>query len=195
MRNIILASQSNARKEFFGSLGIPFVTIPAHIDEKEVRDTDLAIRAERIARKKGEKIAVTNDSVIIACDTFSECEGRVLEKPQDLAEAREMLTFLSGKKAKNYTGFCYIDRKNNIDFSTTVVVDYAFRTMYPGEINTYIKNYPVKEWAAAFALVFPYITSMIAFVNGSYTGLAYGIPAELLMPLLKKSGFEPNPQR
>jgi len=195
MKRVILASQSSARKELFASLGIPFTTIPAFIDEKAIRDKDLKIRAEKIARAKCEKIASSNASVVIACDTFSECGGKVFEKPGNLVEAREMLTFLSGKKAKNYTGFCYIDKQNNIDTSTVVVVDYEFRTLYPGEINTYVKNFPVKEWAAAFALVLPYITSMIASINGSYTGLSYGIPAEILIPLLKKSGFEPHPQR
>lgn len=195
MTQIILASQSRARKELVSSLGIAFVAMPARIDEKAIRDVDLKIRAEKIARAKAEKIASENSSIVIACDTFSESEGKVLEKPTSSKEAKEMLTFLSGKKAINYTGFCYIDRKNNIDFSTTVTVPYSLRILYPQEIELYVNSYPVTEWAAGFALVEPYITSFIASVNGSYTGLAYGLPTELLIPLLKKSGFEPKPGR
>lgn len=170
--------------------------IPAEIDEKSIRDENLVERAQKIADAKAEKISALNpDAIVIACDTFSECEGRALEKPKDSAEAKEMLRHISGKSAVNYTAFRYIDREKNIDFSKTVEVSYTVRILYEGEINDYVEKFPVTEWAAAFALVLPYVTTLIATVNGSYTGLSYGIPAELLIPLLKKSGFEPHPTK
>lgn len=191
---IILASQSKARHELLSSLGIPFEALPAYIDEKSIRDSDLKVRAEKLARTKAEKIAQENDAIIIACDTFSESDGRVLEKPADPEEAKEMLVYLSGRNAINYTGFCYIDRKNNIDYSTVVSVPYSIRVLYQAEIDSYVKNFPVTQWAAGFALVYPYITTFISNVSGSYTGLAYGLPTEILIPLLKKSGIEPQPR-
>lgn len=194
MQQIILASQSTARFELFNSLGIPFVSKPSRIDEKAIRDNDLKVRAEKLARAKAEKIASMHKAIVVACDTFSESSGRILEKPANADEARDMLAFLSGKSAVNYTGFCYIDRLNNIDTSSVVSVNYTFRTLYKKEIDEYVKKFPVTRWAAGFALVFPYITSFISRVEGSYTGLAYGLPCELLIPLLKKSGFEPSPR-
>ncbi len=195
MRKIILASQSSARKELFDSLRIPYITLPADIDEKSIRDNNLGIRAEKLARAKAEKILSQNeDSIIISCDTFSECQGKVFEKPKDTVEAKEMLMFLSEKNAVNYTGFCYIDRESGIDFSTTVKTFYSFRKLYNDEVELYIKEFPVVRWAAGFALVLPYVASFMAKVEGSLTGLSYGLPAEILIPLLKRSGFEPQPQ-
>lgn len=194
MRKVILASQSNARKKLFGSLGIPYEAVPAHIDEKAIRDTDLLVRAQKIADAKAIKISNLHpDAIVIACDTFSSYNGNTFEKPASKEEAKEMLTVLSGKKAVNYTAFRYIDKKNGIDFAKTVKVSYKFRKLYENEINEYVEKFPVTEWAAAFALVLPYVTTLIAKVNGSYTGLSYGLPSELLIPLLKKSGFEPHP--
>lgn len=196
MRSIILASQSEARKELFSSLGIPFRAVPAYIDEKSIRDKNLLKRAQNIANAKAEKISnLYPNAIVIACDTFSECGGRALEKPKTLTEAKEMLHFISGKKATNYTAFRYIDKKNNINFAKTVKVGYTVRELYNDEVNEYVKKFPVTQWAAAFALVLPYITTLMATVSGSYTGLSYGLPAELLIPLLKKSGFEPRPQK
>jgi septum formation protein len=196
MREIILASQSKARKELFSSLGIPFITIPANIDEKKIRDKNLKKRAQNIADAKAAKVLSQNpDSIIIACDTFSECEGKTLEKPKSILEAKKMLKFLSGKEAVNYTAFRYIDRTKEIDFSITVKVSYTFRTLYAKEIGIYVEEFPVMEWAAGFALVHPYMMTFIAKVNGSYTGLSYGLPIEYLIPLLKRSGFEPRPIR
>lgn len=193
MQKIILASQSKPRRELFSSLGISFVTIPADIDEKAIRDEDLKIRAEKIARTKGEKIEALHKGIVVSADTFSYSNGKVFEKPKDIEEAKETLSFLSDQKAINYTGFCYIDRANDIDFSTTVITSYSLRTLYKSEIEEYVQKFPVLEWAAGFALISPYILSFIKYVEGSYTALSYGLPTELLIPLLVKSGFEPYP--
>lgn len=48
MRQIILASQSKTRKLLLNSLGIPFIIIPADIDEKEVKNPNLRVRALEI---------------------------------------------------------------------------------------------------------------------------------------------------
>lgn len=194
MVKVILASQSKSRKKLLSSLGISFRTMPAKIDEKAIRDTDLKKRAQKIANAKAEKIiSIYPKAIVIACDTFSECGKYVLEKPKNTKEARKMLKILSGKKATNYTSFRYIDKENRIDFSKTVKVSYTFRTLYDNEIDEYVKNFPVTEWAAGFALVAPYMNTFISDVKGSLTGLSYGLPTELLIPLLKKSGFEPKP--
>jgi len=196
MKKVILASQSKVRQSLMRSIGIDFESIPAHIDEKSIRDTDLVVRAQKIANAKAEKILQTHPhEVVIACDTFSECEGKVLEKPQNEQEAQDMLSILSGKQACNYTAMRYIDQGCGIDVQRVVEVKYTFRTLYSGEINEYVKNFPVTQWAAAFALVHPYVTTFIASIEGSYTGLSYGLPAEIIIPLLKKSGFEPKPQK
>lgn len=64
------------------SLGVSYVVIPADINEKAIRDENLKIRAEKIARAKAEKVANENEGVIIAADTFVSCDGKVLEKPR-----------------------------------------------------------------------------------------------------------------
>jgi len=55
-------------------------------------------------------VAKENEGIIIAADTFLSCEGKVLEKPRDLAEAKEMLKLESNNKLIAYTGFCYLDK-------------------------------------------------------------------------------------
>lgn len=194
-KKIILATQSNARKLLFSSLGIPFESIPANIDEKLIRDSDLAVRAEKLARAKAEKMHSLNEGIIVAADTYSEFNGKVLEKPDNIMQAKEMLHLVSGKKAVNYTGFCYIDDQSKINFSTTVITQYTLRDIFDHEIEEYVKSFPVIEWAAGFALVDPYINTFVSYINGSLTGLAYGLPTEVLIPLLRKSGFEPLPQK
>lgn len=190
MQKIILASSSTQRKALLESLGITFEVIPADIDEKAIQDKNFKKRVERLARAKGEKIAEKYSGIIISADLFNVCEGRVLEKPVDKKQAKKMLEFLGGKSAKTYIGFCYLDKLKKIDFSTALVADYKFRKLSEGEIKKYIEKYPVTSWAAGFATYDLYTFSFIEYHKGSFTGFMNGLPTELLIPLLKKSGIE-----
>lgn len=195
MRRVILASQSKARKLIFSSLGIPFETYPANIDEESITHKNQAKRAEILARTKAETVASKKDGIIIAADTFDIVGKIVMEKPKSIIEAKKMLKILSENNAIGHTGFCYIDKLKKINFSTSVSTHYRFRKLYKNEIDLYINLFPVTEWAGGFALVGPYMNTFIAKVNGSLNGLAYGLPTEILIPLLKKSGFEPRPAK
>lgn len=187
---IILASNSATRKKLMDSLEINYEVIPANIDEKAIRDNNLKIQSEKIARAKAEFVAKNNDGIIIAADTFGSIGSIVLEKPKTLKEASEMLRRQSGKTGIMYTGFCYIDKKNGINFSNVSEVKYTFRHLFDEEINIFVRKNPVLTWSAAFSPSDPYQTGFISKIEGSLTALMYGIPSEFLIPLLKKSGVK-----
>lgn len=187
MTRVILASNSQSRKMLMDSLGIVYESIPADIDEKAIRDSDLKVQAEKIARGKAEFVAQKCEGIVIAADTFGSINGKILEKPKNLEEAKEMLRLQSGKEGVMYTGFCYIDKKNNINFSDTAVIKYTFRDLFEEEIAYFVENNPVTQWSAAFSPNDPYQTGFISKIEGSLTALIYGIPVELLIPLLGKS--------
>jgi septum formation protein len=188
-QQIILASGSKQRKLIMDSLGVPYVIIPADVDEKNIRDEDLKIRAEKIARFKAETVAKENQGIIIAADTFVGCDGKVLEKPKDLNEAKEMLILQRKNKSIVYTGFYYIDKLNNINFSTTSVSSFYIREITDNEMDNFLENNPVLQWSAAFSPLYLYQTGFIKYVEGSITGV-YGLPVDLLVECFKKSGVE-----
>ena len=193
MQRIILASGSPQRKSIFSVLNIPFEAIPADIDEKAIRDDDLKKQAEKIARAKAEAVASENKGIVIAADTFVVLRGQVLEKPKDLAEAEEMLKLQSGQPAVVYTGFCYLDGEKGINFSTTSTIDIEFRELSAAEIKDYVNKFPVTGWSAAFSSAYPYGVTLISQINGSLTGFTYGLPLDLMIPLLRQSGFDVHP--
>lgn len=43
-QTIIFASQSSVRNEIFSSFGIPYISKPANIDEKTIRDKNLSLQ-------------------------------------------------------------------------------------------------------------------------------------------------------
>jgi septum formation protein len=191
MRKVILASQSLQRQEIMKNLKIPFEVMPADIDEKAIRDTNLTLQAEKIARAKAEKIAKQNqDAIVIAADTFNSIREFVLEKPKTLEEAKTMLLLQSGKIGRTYTGFCYIDQQSGINVSKTLEIDYTFRPLSNREIEDYVSRNPVLTWSAAFSPANTQGLILIANMKGSMTGFTHGLPVEELIPLLKKSNVE-----
>ena len=189
-QQIILASGSKQRKIMMDALGVPYIVIPADIDEKVIRDENLEIRAEKIARAKAEKVAEENEGIIISADTFSACEGKVLEKPQSLDEACEMLKLQADKICTLYTGFCYLDKANKIDYSKTAITKYELRRLSDDEIEKFVNNNSVTEWAAAFSPAYTYQLGFIKHIEGSLTGSTHGLPVELLITCFEKSGIK-----
>lgn len=183
---IILASGSRQRRLIMDALGLKYKIIPADIDEKAIRDENLEKRAENIAKAKAMKVAKNNDGIIISADTFAFCDGRILEKPENLEEAKEMLRLQSNNEVIVYTGFCYLDKKNNIEFNKTSISKLILREMSDNEIEYYVNNNPVLQWSAAYTPMYLYQSTFIKHFEGSITGVS-GIPVEFLAECLEKS--------
>jgi len=186
---IILASASRQRRLIMDALGLKYKIIPADIDEKAIRDKDLEKRAENIARAKALEVAKNNNGIIIAADTFAFCDGKVLEKPESLDEAKEMLKLQSNNEVTVYSGFCYLDKENNIDFSKTSISKLILRKMSDDEIEYFVNNNPVLQWSAAFSPMYLYQSTFIKHFEGSITGV-FGLPVEFLAGCLEKSGVK-----
>lgn len=109
---IVLASRSPRRLELARAAGW-LVTVAAPDEAVEARQPPrgpaepLEGFVQRLALAKAEAVAATGvEGTIVACDTLSEVEGRVLGKPADAADARQMLAALSGRRHRVLTGAC-----------------------------------------------------------------------------------------
>lgn len=190
MQKIILASQSLQRKMIFETLNLPFEIIPANLDEKAITDPVIKVRAEKVARAKAEKIVKEHSGIIIAADTFCVVHGKIFEKPESKDEAKAMLQEMSGTSSLCYTSFCYIDRKNNIDFSTVLEIPFTLRPISQDEIDHYVENNSVTTWSAGIAPAYIESMSFVEKINGSFTAFIHGLPMELVVEYLKKSGVK-----
>lgn len=191
---IILASSSKQRKNLLEALDLNFETIAPEVDEKSVRDSNLSIRAEKIARLKAETVAAKEAGIVIAADTFVEQDGEVMEKPEGTDESKAMLRKLSSHEAVIYTGFCYIDKQKNIDFSACTTNEVIFRGLSEAEIESYVEKFPVTMWSGSFSPAYPYGLTLFEAITGSPSAFSHGLPMNLLIPLLEESGVEIKPK-
>ena len=110
MKHIILASASPRRKEILELADLKFDIMPSNAQEittktapNEVVMELASIKAKDIY-KKSEK-----QSMIVGADTVVAYQGQILGKPTDEADAKRMLTMLSGQTHEVYTGVCVIE--------------------------------------------------------------------------------------
>ena len=95
---------------------------------------------------------LTDSSWILGADTIVVIKERILGKPQDDAEAREMLCLLSGVEHSVVTGFCILNPSGKIAHSEAVSTAVRFKELEKDEIEAYISTGEPFGKAGAYAI-------------------------------------------
>ena len=155
---LILASQSPRRKELLGLFHLPFTIQVADIDEAMDPQKPACQEVARVSREKALAVSRENNDVVIAADTIVVCNGEVLGKPRDEADAYRMLRLLSGRDHQVMTGMTVL--RGDQELTHTEITDIHFRPLSDKEIWAYIRtgepmdkagSYGIQGGAALFA--------------------------------------------
>ena len=176
--NVIQASKSPRRQQFFKDLDIDFTVQLKEVDEiypKELIGFEIT---DFLADLKSKSFTDLNENeLLITSDTIVWLDNKAFGKPKNETEAYIMLQELSGKKHKVITSIS-IKNKNfqKIINDTTLVY---FKELSNDEINYYIKNYQPYDKAGAYGIQewIGYIA--IDKIEGSYFNVA-GLPVHKL---------------
>ncbi len=147
---LILASQSPRRRELLGLFGIPFAVRAADIDETMDISRPAAEEVARVSRCKALATARETDDVVIAADTIVVCEGKVLGKPKTEAEAKEMLSLLSGRDHQVMTGVTVL--RGDAETMFTEITDLHFKVLSQGEIDRYVASGEPMDKAGSYGI-------------------------------------------
>ena len=148
--NLILASQSPRRKELLGLFGIPFTVRVADIDETMDENATPYDEVGRVSRLKAMAVPREDDDIVVAADTIVVCQGKILGKPHDEAEAVAMLSLLSGKDHQVMTGMTVLKGEQCI--TCTEVTDLHFRELTQQEIARYVASGEPMDKAGAYGI-------------------------------------------
>ncbi|MBO4748257.1 MAG: septum formation protein Maf [Clostridiales bacterium] len=140
MSRIILASKSPRRLELLSMTGLSFEVITSHVDEDKVEESvmrkyreghiraDMYQIAEEVAcaQASAKASAVLDavlseagtegsrdsdeETIVIGSDTVVVTDEEILGKPYDEEDARRMLTVLSGRTHRVYTGVAILSK-------------------------------------------------------------------------------------
>ena len=180
--NLILASQSPRRRELMELVYTPFTVQVAHADETMDPTGDPAQQVAIVSRRKADAIACGADEIVIAADTIVVCDGKILGKPKDEADATRMLTMLSGRDHQVMTGLTV--RKGNRCLSHTEVTRVFFRTLSAAEIDAYVRSEDPMDKAGSYGIQSG-AAKFVCRIEGDYFNVV-GLPVCRLTLLLKQ---------
>jgi len=184
----ILASASPRRRELLAHLAIPFTVIPANIDERVLPDEVPRSYTMRVAHAKAQHVArQCPTAVVLGADSVVVLAQQILGKPRDVAEARQMLTRLSGREHTVLTGLAVLHQARQFVCLDAVSTLVRFRPLSPSTIEDYIATGEPMDKAGAYAIQ----GAAAAFVElweGCYTNVV-GLPLRRTAALLRLAGL------
>jgi septum formation protein len=176
--NVILASKSPRRQQFFKDLDIDFTIQLKEVDEiypKELIGSEIT---DFLADLKSKSFTDLNENdLLITSDTIVWLDYKAFGKPKNEAEAYIMLRELSGEKHEVITSISIKNKGFQKIINDTTLV--YFKELSNDEINYYIKNYQPYDKAGAYGIQewIGYIA--IDKMEGSYFNVA-GLPVHKL---------------
>ena len=181
---ITLGSGSPRRKELLTALGLQFEvkksdveeTFPEHLSGAEIAEYLVKIKALSFNPPTDNELIITGDTIV--CH-----ESRILEKPKDKAEAKQMLKNLSGQQHQVISSYCIY---HHSDFEVVSdQTDVHFKTLTDEEIDYYVNNYEIFDKAGAYAIQDWIGKIGVEKINGSFYTVM-GMPIHLVYKSLQK---------
>jgi septum formation protein len=196
MGMLILASASPRRSELLAQAGLKFTAVPANLNEDLLPDEAAAAYVQRLAEEKAQAVwnayrsadTVDEPLLVLGADTCVVCDGHILGKPTDMADARRMLELLSGRTHAVLTGLAVVKADKIVrDLEITQV---TFNCLDDSEIAQYIASGEPLDKAGAYAIQ-GYAARWIPRIEGCYFNVM-GLPIARTVALLAEAQTAPG---
>ena len=186
---IVLASQSPRRKEILSKHQIPFSVFVTDADETVDEKLSPWELVEELSYRKAKSAALEfmGESVlVIGADTVVAFEDEIFGKPEDEADARRMLSKLSGQAHSVFTGvtLAYV-KGENISYKPTVCETKVY--FYPiteEEITAYIQTKEPFDKAGSYAIQ-GIASKFVEKIEGDFDNVV-GLPVSAILADLKQ---------
>ena len=146
MSKIILASQSKVRKEILDKNGIDNQVQPSNVDEDIVKESLIKEKAtpeiisKNLAELKANKVSQKNyNSLVLGADSVIDLDGELISKPEDRAEALQILKKLNGKKHNLISSAC-ISKNGSMIWNHTDKATLTMKNMSNEELEQYLSK-------------------------------------------------------
>lgn len=191
---IYLASRSPRRRDLLAQIGVAFRAIPVAVCEDALEGEAPDVMARRLALAKARAGAARlddpADATVLGADTVVLLDGRMLGKPKDRVDARDMLMGLSGRSHDVLTAVALVHgRRSKVRLSETRV---WFRRITAAECAAYCATDEPLDKAGGYAIQ-GRAAMFVARIDGSYSGVV-GLPLYETSQLLGEAGVEGFPR-
>jgi len=187
---LVLASNSPRRRQLLALADWMFGVVVADVDESAHENESPADYVLRLAEKKARAIHAHEEQTILAADTTVVDGNDILGKPQDNAEAFEMLTRLRGRTHQVYTGAALLRLSDGLLLKSLSVTDVPMRDYTDEEINAYIQTGDPLDKAGAYAIQHPRFKP-VASMRGCYASVM-GLPMCHVVRMMRQMKAPPR---
>jgi septum formation protein len=185
---LTLASGSRGRRYLLEKAGYAFDVVPANVDEPtQARYGCVRQYVQELAWLKAAAVAPRiADGVVLAADTVGWLDDNVVGKPDDEADARRILSMLSGRVHELWTGVCLWRIADGWQLAWQERSLVRMRPLAEEEIDSYLATRRWEGCSGAYSIEEqgdPYLT----IEEGTLSNVI-GLPIETLAVALRAVG-------
>ncbi|WP_435413770.1 Maf-like protein [Psychroserpens mesophilus] len=181
--NLILASGSPRRQQFFKDLGLEFeIRLKPVVEDYPSRLTHFEI-SDYLSQLKSLPFRdeLQSNDILITSDTIVWNDHKALGKPSGKEDAFQMLQSMSNKTHEVITSVCFTTVSSQKTVNATTKV--TFKALSEDEINYYIDNFKPFDKAGAYGIQEWIGHIGITSIEGSYFNVV-GLPTHLVYKTL-----------
>ena len=195
MPKLILASKSVSRAELLKNSCIPFISIPANIQESQIKDQckkqnkTVEETTLILSDTKAKKISLLYpESLILAADQILEFNSQWFDKPLNLKEVKQRLKLLRGKSHRLVNGVvCFRGGQKVWSYNSNVKL--WMRDFTDNFLDFYIKREGLLLLNSVGAYRIESLgAQLFTRISGDYYSIL-GLPILPLYTYLRKDGF------
>ena len=223
---LVLASGSQRRRELLTMCGYDYEIIVSNADETiDESDPESFVRAlsfrkakevfDRLSAAGRRDFAVIGSDTVVAFQKEGGTKPVIIGKPKDAKDAVRILSMLSGKTHRVFTGVsviadipdenataqCSIRKKEEIQTECSIqekaeiqtecsITEVTFETLSPDEITDYVNSGDPLDKAGSYGIQGPF-GMFVREIRGNYFTVI-GMPIPVLYKMLKKIGILPH---
>ena len=223
---LVLASGSQRRRELLTMCGYDYEIIVSNADETiDENDPESFVCAlsfrkakdvfDRLFAAGRRDFAVIGSDTVVAFQKEGEAKPVIIGKPKDAEDAVRILSMLSGKTHRVFTGVsviadipdenaaaqCSIREKAEIQTECSIqgkaeiqtecsITEVTFETLSPDEITDYVNSGDPLDKAGSYGIQGPF-GMFVREIRGNYFTVI-GMPIPVLYKMLKKIGILPH---
>lgn len=223
---LVLASGSQRRRELLTMCGYDYEIIVSNADETiDENDPENFVRAlsfrkakdvfDRLFAAGRRDFAVIGSDTVVALQKEGGTKPVIIGKPKDAEDAVRILSMLSGKTHRVFTGVsviadipdenaaaqCSIREKAEIQTECSIrkkaeiqtecsITEVTFETLSPDEIADYVNSGDPLDKAGSYGIQGPF-GMFVREIRGNYFTVI-GMPIPVLYKMLKKIGILPH---
>ena len=143
-KQVILASSSKTRVNYLKQHLDTILVVRHKVDEKKIKDefieTNFTDLVRLLAKKKAESVMEDySKNIIIGSDQILVCEGKLINKSENLSDAKNNLINLRGKRHTLISSL-YVIKNKKFYFEETKKAEMLFKKISQKKIDEYVSQ-------------------------------------------------------